>query len=95
MYKKLETWSHWEDKLNGHYINGVNWLLIHQGKIHQQVTRNAVTISRGVKDQTLERNSINKMIKIVETAIQANWKTGMITELDLRCHNETKIAFEG
>lgn len=93
MYKKLETWSHWEDKLNGHYINGVNWLLIHQGKIHQQVTRNAVTISRGVKDQTLERNSINKMIKIVETAIQANWKTG-ITELDLRCHNETKIAFE-
>lgn len=65
---------------------GVNWLLIHQGKIHQQVTRN----TRGVKGQTLERNPINKTIKIVESALQANWKTGMITELDLRCHNESK-----
>lgn len=52
-------------------------LLTHQGKMHQCVTLNTVTVLPWIKGQTLGTNFINKTVKIMRKSY-VNLKTGMM-----------------
>lgn len=58
-------------------------LLTHQGKMHQCVTLNTVTVLPWIKGQTLGTNFINKTVKIMRKSY-VNLKTGMIKEKNLK-----------